>query len=150
MRVFILVCKYVCMRGCVCACVCAHRCIFFPLVQCTYIGPTVHIHDFLLSFKQRARSFLHTALIQTDQACSVFHLRCFTGDHTHLFNLLILWNGQPAVIIDQTHLSIYLSVIDTAPNKKRQKGKKKKACGEASPNLFHPSGHLPLETTKKD
>lgn len=72
-RVFIPVC----MRGCVCTDV-----SFFPHVQCTYIGPTVHMHNFLLSFTQRAHSFLHTTLIQTtlclktDQARPVPHLCC--------------------------------------------------------------------------
>lgn len=40
-------------------CVCSYLCVWAlcvqilapPLVQCTYIGPTVHIHNFLLCFK---------------------------------------------------------------------------------------------------
>ena len=89
-----------------------HRCIFFPLVQCTYIGPTVHMHNFLLSFTQRALSFLHTTLIQTtlclktDQARPVLLL---TGNHTHLLNLLIIWNDRSVIIIDQTTYLLLIS-----------------------------------------
>lgn len=87
---------------------CVHRCIFFPLVQCTYIGPTVHIHNFLPFFL--TVHFLHVTLIRLlfslrlDSACLGLHLCCspqITPIHLTSF---IIWNDQPVVIID--HLSV--------------------------------------------
>lgn len=129
MRVFIPVC----MRGCVCTDV-----SFFPLVQCTYIGPTVHMHNFLPSLKLRARSFLHThsdySFLKDWPGTSSVSPLLLTGNHTHLSNLLITWNDQPVIIIDQTHLYIDLLLTPTTALNK----------------MLHPSGSLPLERTVKD
>lgn len=51
-RLYLSVCN-VCVHTCVyevCVCVCV-QILAPPLVQCTYIGPTVPIHHFLLCFK---------------------------------------------------------------------------------------------------
>lgn len=97
----VCVCSYLYER----LCVCAQMYLFSPLVQCTYIGPTVHIHNFLLSLKQRAHSSFSliqtTFLLKTDQARPAFHFRYSSAITPHPSNLCIIW-----IIIDQTQLSI--------------------------------------------
>lgn len=89
----------------------------FPLLQCTYIGPTVHKHNLLLSFKQRTHSFLNNTLIQTTlkywPACPVYHMCCLPAITAISFNLLIIWNDQPVLFMDGTHV---LLTQTSAPN----------------------------------
>lgn len=74
------------------------RIYLFPLVQCTYIGPTVQVHSFPLSAHHQPINFLTLRLFnKTEQARLVFHL-C---SQTHLYTLHIMF-----IISDQTQASV--------------------------------------------
>lgn len=105
------VCSYLYVREAVCA-----QMYLFPLVQCTYIGPTVHIHNFPLSFKQIhffTPNLFRLLFLKDWPGMSSISPLLLTGNHTHLFNLI--WNDQPVVIIYLTPLSYLLQT--TAPNR---------------------------------
>lgn len=65
----------------------------YPLVQCTYIGPTVHMHNFLVSFIQRAhyfpRSFRLLSCLRL--GTSSFSPSLLTGCHTHISPCNLEW-----------------------------------------------------------
>lgn len=74
----------------------------FPLVQCTYIGPTVNTNNFLLSYKPigflRLPSFRLTSMFSISPVMLI-------SRNSHLFNFRIVWKDEPVVIVPHSSIT---------------------------------------------
>lgn len=109
----------VCMRSCVCT-----DASFFHLFSALILDLQ---YTSITSSHFSTSPSLHVTLIRllfcfkTRKGMSGSSPPPLTANHTHLFNLVIIWNDQPVVIIDQTHLSVCDRRRPLLPTKKEKK-----------------------------